>query len=284
MNHILSSIIFSGASSFFFAFAAVAEGGENLEEFKQFMEHEYLPLTEAHLDSFLKEEEEEDQSMKAALQAYFRRTQECAVLMLQNRGASKGRIAGERSLATIAAACGKYEWMRECIENGDDILPLPGSGDFDSPLTLVISGMGDFPLRIPVELRLKEAEWMMARCDNVFAHMDLNILYMSAQASGVYENDRGAMFDFLLSRKMPLSWQGVCMLLSIEGSLPIVQKHHVLDALTDADRKVLEQWVPNYDIADWEEKSRYIRSQSTETKCKPAVFPHSATKEPSLSR
>lgn len=274
MNHVFTRYVMGCVLSALGGYSAVAECGEGHDAFKQFMEHEYLPLMKAHRDSFLDPKKAEHRSLNEALQDLARRDQESALLMLENRERGENRVIGERNLATIAAACGQYEWMREFIESGDDILPRRGSGVFDSPLTLVIAGIGDFSLRIPVEERIKEADWMLARQDNIFAEADLNLLYMAAQSSGCHGHDKGAMFDFLLAKGMPMSWEGVCMLFSVEGSLPIAHKYHVLDGLTDDEREEIRQKLATYDITDKEEKFRYLRCQPL-----PATEQHSAHSE-----
>ena len=253
MNHAITHIFTSIVIAVSLAYSAESECS-NLIQFKNFMEHEYLPQAENF--RCLNENDEEDKAFNDAYREFVRRNQKNALLMLQEGKMGKNHLIGDRNLAAIAAACGKYEWMRECIENGDEVLPAPNI--FASALTYLISGIGDIPLKITLEDRIREADWIFSQHNDIFFRANPCILAMAAQYSGIHGNDKGCMFDYLLAKGMPLSCEIICMLMSVEGSLHIARKHHVLDALSKSELEKVVQYLSECTLLDKKEKIYYV--------------------------
>lgn len=178
--------------------------------------------------------------------------QQNALKMLLDR--RKGIVSkiGGRDLATIAAACGKYKWMRECIIDGDSAIPK--SGYFSSPFTSVASGVGDVILQNNIQDRIKEMEWIINRHKNVFSIVDQMTIYAAAQASGVYTKDEGAMFDYLIYKGLPISYDGLLILLTINNSSFVIKKYKLLEKISKKERAKCLDFIIKSNVEDKQKK------------------------------
>lgn len=225
---------------------AFALPSSSIESFENYLKKCYLHERRNYEKQFF-DEKSLNQRQKIAID-----DQQNALKMLLDR--RKGIVSkiGNRDLATIAAACGKYKWMRECIIDGD--LDIPKTGYFSSPLTLVASGVGDVIIQNNIHDRIMEMEWLINRHKNIFTSVDRMTIYAAAQSSGVHSKDEGLMFDYLISKGLPISYDGLLMLLTINNSSFVVKKHKLIEKLSKKDRVKCLDFIIKSNIEDKQKK------------------------------
>lgn len=223
-----------------------ALSSSTIESFENYLKQCYLIERQNYEKRFF-DEKSLNQRQSIAIE-----DQQNALKMLLDR--RKGIVSkiGRRDLATIAAACGKYKWMRECIIDGDSAIPK--NGHFSSPFTLVASGLGDVILQNNVQDRIKEIEWIINRHKNFFSLVDQKTICIAAQSSGIYLNDDGIMFDYLICRGLPISYDGLLILLTINNSSFVIQKHKLIEKISKKERAKCLDFIMKSDIEDKQEK------------------------------
>ena len=193
---------------------------DTIEDFENYLKTDYLVERRNYESRFFDGEMLNKRMFNAAEE------QQQALQMLLARKNGEVVQIGRRDLATFAAACGKYQWMRDCIIDGDSAIPK--NGCFASPLTLVVSGLGDVAIKKTIQERILEVEWFINRYKNILSSVDLMTIHAAAQASGIYGKDEGAMFEHLIHRGLPMTYEELRMLLTIDNSFLIVIKHKLI--------------------------------------------------------
>lgn len=278
---VFALISFSQEIGYSAALKSTVSNPEEWIRFEHYMRYQYLPDVMSQYS--LMEDAELYQWHKTKTE----KKQKEALELLEAR--RKGTIQDKEYhlLASIAALCGRYEWMKICLISGDAILPKYHKPDefTASPLTVVISGTCHTPSDITLNDRISALDWMFSKEPTLIKTVSPRALCLAAQFSGINQKDGGAMFDYLISKGLCIHFShnetvieistkgnkiiseekieqinhyGILLLLSVPDSLWVIQTHRLLHDCTKADLQKMINYLNEYPPTDQNEKKEYI--------------------------
>ena len=264
--------------------AALKNTAPNSEEwirFEHYMRYQYLPDVMSQYSLM------EDAELYERHKTKTEKKQKEALELLESRRKGTLQNTEYHHLASIAALCGRYDWMKACLKSGGDALPkYKELEEFtESPLTVVISGSCHTPSNITLNDRISALDWIFSMAPSLITMVSPRILYLAAQFSGIHQKDGGAMFDYLISKGVCIHFShsetviefstqgdnviseekieqinhyGILLLLSVPDSLWVIQTHRLLHDCTKADLQKIINYLNEYPPTDQNEKKEYI--------------------------